>query len=369
MNETTNGTSDVPEVNAAEVEASTPNTPVHEGTVGNDSSILSMLDHTPALPTPGFLNAILEGNDLSLNSIEDPGNPTPETTETPAAPITTNNNNNDDHHLEDDEGDQHHHESDDEDEGEVVPTNPTDEPAAPTTHDNVDQHHEDDHENEDEDEGEVVPTSPTKEPAAPTTTTNNVEDDDHHEEEDEGEVVPPSPTNEPDAATTTNNNDEEEGEGEVVPPSPTNEPEPSPEPAAATATASSTTFPPAYDLSGIPSNPEIFTKLIEHAAQLPTEELYTLTEDIVKILKEWQDEWIQLEKEVVEEKNKNNLDNHLNNFASRLHLLIPRNPQKEDPVAVEDRKEADLYQFRYDSKGTKRGNQNPLISKGKRRRI
>ncbi len=110
-----------------------------------------------------------------------------------------------------------------------------------------------------------------------------------------------------------------------------------------------TDFPAAYDEDGNPTDPNVFIRLLQHPGQLSTDELYNTAALAAKVLKVWQDEWIELEQEV-----------------ARAKGVWARNPQKEHPIALEDQKEAILYGFDYNRRRSRRGRQKPLIRPLKR---
>ncbi|KZF24521.1 hypothetical protein L228DRAFT_259726 [Xylona heveae TC161] len=93
------------------------------------------------------------------------------------------------------------------------------------------------------------------------------------------------------------------------------------------------------------TDPELFLAALENPEKRSTKALFAIAENAQRALKIWQDEWIILDKRTAR-------------FAQP-----PRKPADpravEAPVRFEDRKEADLYGYKYDPDPKKEGKQDP----------
>ncbi|KAI9816703.1 MAG: hypothetical protein M1832_004991 [Thelocarpon impressellum] len=95
------------------------------------------------------------------------------------------------------------------------------------------------------------------------------------------------------------------------------------------------------------TDPAKFLAALEDPDGRTTAALYEITENAANVLKEWQDEWMEIE-----------------NRVARATQAKPRDPRAPiDPVTYEDQKEAALYGFRWDPHPAKRGNQDPFTQK------
>ncbi|WEW58881.1 hypothetical protein PRK78_004349 [Emydomyces testavorans] len=99
------------------------------------------------------------------------------------------------------------------------------------------------------------------------------------------------------------------------------------------------------------TDPDIHVDLLKDPHSHSTDELYTITANAAKALEVWQDEYLALDE--------------LSRWATRRVLKKTVDPRKtEDPTVFEDKKEARLYGYKYDSRPSKIGSQNPFLQGG-----
>lgn len=96
------------------------------------------------------------------------------------------------------------------------------------------------------------------------------------------------------------------------------------------------------------TSPSRFLPMLENAKKRSTAALYKITEHVAGVLKEWQDEWIAIERRLARNEARNDARD-------------PRAPM--DPVVYEDQKGAVLYGYRWDPSKAKRGCQDPMAQR------